>query len=176
MMPLNPYPKIRAAVQNLLGVGEVPEHVAAAISKWNARELEAAGAEIGCVMPLVRTPSEILAERQYTDVFTDMPLVEITRVGDSAPEPLPAGATAPLDGVRALGMGHVIAGSGAGRAMALHGADVLNIWRPQEFEHDLMYLTTNVGVRSTTLSPYTEEGRARIHECPRRRPSPGGRG
>jgi crotonobetainyl-CoA:carnitine CoA-transferase CaiB-like acyl-CoA transferase len=27
-----------------------------------------------------------------------------------------------------------------------------------------MYLTTNVGVRSTTLSPYTEEGRARIHE------------
>ncbi|MCX5181553.1 CoA transferase [Streptomyces sp. NBC_00268] len=27
-----------------------------------------------------------------------------------------------------------------------------------------MYLTTNVGVRSTTLSPYAEESRARIHE------------
>ncbi|MFI6003652.1 CoA transferase [Streptomyces sp. NPDC051366] len=164
MMPFNIYPNIKLAAQKLLGAPEVPEAVAAAIAKWNARELEEAGAQAGTVMPMVRTPSEILTERQYTDVLAGMPLVEITRIGDSAPEPLPAGATAPLDGVRALGMGHIIAGAGAGRAMALHGADVLNIWRPYELEHDTTYQTANVGVRSATLSPYTAEGLARIHE------------
>ncbi|MFJ4191859.1 CoA transferase [Kitasatospora sp. NPDC089509] len=163
MMPLNIYPNIKVAAQRLLGVGEVPEHVEAAIAKWDARELEAAGAEAGCVMPMVRTPAEILTERQYTDVLADLPLVEITRIGDSAPEPLPANPTAPLDGVRALGMGHIIAGAGAGRAMALHGADVLNLWRPNELEHDVTYFTTGVGVRSATVSPYTPEGLALIH-------------
>ncbi|MGW3661245.1 CoA transferase [Streptomyces sp. NPDC005151] len=164
MMPFNIYPNIKVAAQKLLGVGEDPEAVAAAISKWNARELEEAGAKAGAVMPMVRTPSELLTERQYADFLADMPLVEITHVGDSDPEPLPEGATAPLDGVRALGMGHIIAGAGAGRAMALHGADVLNIWRPYELEHDVTYLTTGVGVRSTTLNPHVEEGLARIHE------------
>ncbi|MCQ8773134.1 CoA transferase [Streptomyces telluris] len=164
MMPFNIYPNIKQAAQRLLGAPEVPEAVAAAIAKWDARELERAGAEAGAVMPMVRTPSEILAERQYTDHLAHMPLVEITRIGDSAPEPLPEGATAPLDGVRALGMGHIIAGAGAGRALALHGADVLNLWRPNELEHDVTYRTANVGVRSATVSPYTPEGLARIHE------------
>ncbi|MFH9942203.1 CoA transferase [Streptomyces murinus] len=164
MMPFNIYPNIKVAAQRLLGVGEVPEDVAAAISKWNARELEQAGAEAGCVMPMVRTPAEILEEAQYQQVLSGLPLVEITRIGDSDPEPLPAGPTAPFDGVRALGMGHIIAGAGAGRALALHGADVLNLWRPYELEHDVTYLTTSVGVRSATVSPYTPEGLARIHE------------
>jgi crotonobetainyl-CoA:carnitine CoA-transferase CaiB-like acyl-CoA transferase len=35
-----------------------------------------------------------------------------------------------------LGMGHVIAGAGLGRGLALHGADVLNVWRPSEFEEE----------------------------------------
>lgn len=164
MMPFNIYPNIKQAAQKLLGAPEIPEAVAAAIAQWDARELERAGAEAGAVMPMVRTPSEILTERQYTDHLAHMPLVEITRVGDSAPEPLPEGATAPLDGVRALGMGHIIAGAGAGRALALHGADVLNLWRPNELEHDVTYRTANVGVRSATVSPYTPEGLARIHE------------
>jgi crotonobetainyl-CoA:carnitine CoA-transferase CaiB-like acyl-CoA transferase len=55
--------------------------------------------------------------------------------------------------VRALGMGHVIAGAGTGRTLALHGADVLNLWRPTEFEHDTTYTTANVGVRSATVRP-----------------------
>ncbi|MFJ6841603.1 CoA transferase [Streptomyces griseoluteus] len=163
MMPFNIYPNIKVAAQRLLGVGEVPEHVEAAISKWDARELERAGAEAGCVMPMVRTPREILDEEQYRQVLSTLPLVEITRIGDSAPEPLPAGPVAPLDGVRALGMGHIIAGAGAGRAMALHGADVLNLWRPTELEHDVTYNSTGVGVRSATVSPYTEEGLALVH-------------
>jgi crotonobetainyl-CoA:carnitine CoA-transferase CaiB-like acyl-CoA transferase len=56
-------------------------------------------------------------------------------------------------------MGHVIAGAGAGRALALHGADVLNIWRPGELEQDVAYLSANVGVRSCTTDPTSAEGR-----------------
>jgi crotonobetainyl-CoA:carnitine CoA-transferase CaiB-like acyl-CoA transferase len=49
-------------------------------------------------------------------------------------------------------MGHVIAGSGIGRAFALHGADVLNIWQPLDVEHDRLYYTSNIGMRSSILS------------------------
>ncbi|HWN31800.1 MAG TPA: CoA transferase [Pseudonocardia sp.] len=165
MMPLNPYPKIKIAAQKLLGVPEDMDAVAAAIGRWQGRELEAAGAEAGCVMPMLRSTPELLAEPHYRDVLAGMPLIEITRIGDSEPEPLQApslGTADPLAGVRALGMGHVIAGAGLGRALALHGADVLNLWRPLELEHDVTYATANVGVRSSRLDPFAAEGAQRL--------------
>ena len=95
----------------------------------------------------------MLAERQYTDVLADLPLVEVTKIGDSDPEPLPPPGAQPFSGLRALGMGHVIAGAGFGRAFALHGADVLNLWRPGETEHETTYASANVGMRSAFLDP-----------------------
>ncbi|MFI7344064.1 CoA transferase [Streptomyces sp. NPDC050085] len=163
VMPLNPYPNLRIAAERLLGVPEDPQAVAAAIARREALELERSAQQAGAVLPMIRTPQEFLKEPQFTDVLAGMPLVEITRVGDSEAEPLPtlsAGATAPLDGVRALGMGHIIAG--AGRALALHGADVLNLWRPGELEHPMTYNSTQVGVRSATVEPRTPEGAAAI--------------
>ncbi|MEV4648642.1 CoA transferase [Saccharopolyspora sp. NPDC049357] len=153
VMPLNLYPKIKAGAQRLLGVPEDSEAVAAAIRRWNARDLEEAGAEAGVVMPMLRSTAEVLAEPQHTEHFATMPLVEIERIGDAEPEPLAPGVEQPLSGVRALGMGHVIAGAGTGRALALHGADVLNLWRPGEFEHEGAYMSANVGVRSATIDP-----------------------
>ncbi|CAN7628834.1 CoA transferase [Phenylobacterium sp. LjRoot219] len=81
-----------------------------------------------------------------------MPLIEVTRIGDSAPEPLRPVGTLPFSGYRALGMGHVIAGAG-GRSLALHGTDVLNLWRPGEGEQETVYASANVGVRSAWLDP-----------------------
>ena len=95
----------------------------------------------------------MLAERQYTDVLADLPLVEVTKIGDSDPEPLPPPGAQPFSDLRALGMGHVIAGAGFGRAFALHGADVLNLWRPGETEHETTYASANVGMRSAFLDP-----------------------
>jgi crotonobetainyl-CoA:carnitine CoA-transferase CaiB-like acyl-CoA transferase len=161
VMPLNPYPKIKVAAQKLLGTPDDPEAVAAAIARWDGHELEEAGAATGVVMPLVRTPTEFLAEAQYRDHLAHAPIVEIRKIGESASEPLRPGAEQPLDGIRALGMGHVIAGAGVGRTLALHGADVLNLWRPTELEHDTTYVTANVGVRSTTLSPHRDRERIR---------------
>ncbi|MEV6607948.1 CoA transferase [Kutzneria sp. NPDC051319] len=150
VMPLNPYPKIKVAAQKLLDVPDDPERVAQAVSKWDARDLEAAAVEAGVVLPMLRSTEEFLAERTGIE---DLPLIEITKIGDSYPEPLPGGVELPLSGVKALGMGHVIAGAGAGRALALHGADVLNLWRVNELEHDVTYITANVGVRSATVDP-----------------------
>ena len=149
VMPLNPYPKLKVAAQKLLGTPDDPDAVAAAVRRWQSADLERAGAEAGVVMPVCRTVEEMLAEPQYTEVLSGLPLVELTRTGDAPPEPFAPGAA--LAGVRALGMGHVIAGAGVGRALALHGADVLNLWRPNELEHDTTYITANVGMRSSTL-------------------------
>ncbi|MFJ2811093.1 CoA transferase [Kitasatospora sp. NPDC087271] len=164
VMPLNPYPKIKIAAQRLLDVPDDPDRVAAAIARRDARELEEAAGAAGVVLPMLRTTGELLAERHYRDVLADLPLIEITKIADSEPEPFPHGADQPLSGTRALGMGHVIAGAGLGRALALHGADVLNLWRPDEFEHDLTYASANVGVRSVTVDPYQGEGARRIRE------------
>jgi crotonobetainyl-CoA:carnitine CoA-transferase CaiB-like acyl-CoA transferase len=162
VMPLNPYPKIKVAAQKLLGVADDPEAVRAAVSRWKGLELEEAAAETGCVLPMLRETDELLVEDHYRHHLAELPLVSIERIGDSEPEPLPNGVEQPLDRVRALGMGHVIAGAGAGRALALHGADVLNLWRPNELEHPVTYSTANVGVRSAWLDPRSEDGASRI--------------
>ncbi|AHH95864.1 CoA transferase [Kutzneria albida] len=165
VMPLNIYPKLKSRTLKLLRTHDEATAIANAVARWNAADLEEAGAEAGIVMPMLRTTEEFLETEQFRDVLADLPLIEIEKIGYSAPEPLPAGATQPLDGVRALGMGHVIAGAGIGRALALHGADALNLWRPTEYESELIYATANVGVRSSTLDfARSPSAMARVHE------------
>ncbi|MDT8915938.1 CoA transferase [Amycolatopsis sp. PS_44_ISF1] len=151
VMPLNIYPKLKSKTLKLLRTYDDATAIANAVARWSAAELEEAGADAGLVMPMVRSTEEFLATRQYREVLAGLPLIEIEKIGDSDPEPLPEGARQPLDGVRALGLGHVIAGAGIGRALAQHGADALNLWRPTEWENDVVYLTANVGVRSSTV-------------------------
>ena len=163
VMPLNIYPKLKSRTLKLLRTYDDATAIANAVSRWSAAELEEAGAEAGIVMPMVRSTEEFLGTPQYRDVLADLPLIEIEKIGDSAPEPLPEGAAQPLDGVRALGMGHVSAGAGVGRSLAQHGADALNLWRPTEWENPVVYLTANVGVRSATVD-YLGSGLAKVHE------------
>lgn len=163
VMPLNPYPKIKNAVYELLRTWPEKEAVADAVATWDAADLERAGEEIGVVMPMLRTTQEFLREPAYEHIARE-PLIKIEKIGDSAPEPLAPASDQPLSGVRALGMGHIIAGAGVGRDLAQHGADVLNIWRPNELEHDSTYNSANVGVRSTTIDPYGPAGQAQIRQ------------
>ncbi|MDT7601484.1 MAG: hypothetical protein QOK26_3561, partial [Pseudonocardiales bacterium] len=88
MMPLNPYRNLRRTAQRLLGVPDDAEAVRAAISGWRGLELEQAGVAAGCVMPMLRSIEELLAEPHYRDHLATMPLIQITKIGESAPEPL----------------------------------------------------------------------------------------
>jgi crotonobetainyl-CoA:carnitine CoA-transferase CaiB-like acyl-CoA transferase len=151
VLPQAHYPKLRNAALRLLRTHDEKSAVAAAISRWDSADVEAAGAEAGVVMPVVRSPEEFLAEAQYRDVLADLPLIEVERIGDSALEPLSEGAPAPLSGVRALGYAHVIAASGIGRTLALHGADALNLWPWLAYESGTPYHTAHFGMRSARV-------------------------
>jgi crotonobetainyl-CoA:carnitine CoA-transferase CaiB-like acyl-CoA transferase len=96
------------------------------------------------------------------DHLAHMPLIEIEKIGETEPIPFTPDPRTPLDGVRVLGLARVIAGAAIGRAMAHHGADVLNIWRPDDYEVDTIYATANVGVRSAVIDVAAAEGRQRM--------------
>jgi crotonobetainyl-CoA:carnitine CoA-transferase CaiB-like acyl-CoA transferase len=151
VVPLNIYPKLAARTLSLLKCGASAEAVRSAIRQWRADDLENAGAEAGVVMAKVRTFEEFRKEPQYTDVLSGMPLITVERVSESEPVPFKKDSKSPLDGIRAFGMGHVIAGAGIGRDLAQHGADVLNIWRPGDTDIEGFIWDVQVGMRQTIL-------------------------
>jgi len=151
VMPANIYPKLRARATTLLRCDDSVSAVQNAMLQWRADELENAAAEAGLPFWMLRTTEEFLNEIQYTEVLSREPLIRVDKIGESDPVLFKPDGKTPLDGVRALGMGHVIAGAGVGRDLALFGADVLNIWQPLDWELDLFYRTSHVGMRSSIL-------------------------
>lgn len=106
---------------------------------------------------MVRTNEEVRRELQYTEVLSKMPLITVEKIGDSEPVPLRPSGNQPLAGIRAFGMGHVIAGAVIGRDLALYGADVLNIWRPHDSEVQAFAWDVQVGMCSTILDDSKED-------------------
>lgn len=157
VIALNIYPQLRTRALTFLRCTDSVEALQNAILQWDADELEIAAAEHGLVIAKVRTNEEFRKELQYTDVLAGMPLISVEKIGESEPVPFGPGAVSPLDGIRALGMGHVIAGAGMGRDLAYYGADVLNIWRPNDTELDLFAWDVQVGMRSTILGDSQED-------------------
>jgi len=163
VLALDIYPQLLVRTLDFLGCSPSTKSINDAILKWNAVELEEAAAAEGLVLAMVRTNEEFRREPQYTDVLSKMPLITVQKISDSEPVPLKASDNLPLAGVRALGMGHVIAGAGIGRDMALYGADVLNIWRPRDSEIEAFAWDVQVGMRSTILDD-SKEDRARFNQ------------
>src|SRR3984893_15095596 len=157
VLALDIYPQLLVRTLNFLRCSPSTESINNAIRKWDAVELEEAAAAEGLVLAMVRTNEEFRREPQYTDVLSKMPLITVEKIGESDPVPLKASDNLPLAGVRALGMGHVIAGAGIGRDLALYGADVLNIWRPRDSEIEAFAWDVQVGMRSTILDDSKED-------------------
>jgi len=157
VVALNVYPRLQARALNFLRASDSNESVNNAILQWRADELETAGQEAGLVFAKVRTYEEFLREPQYTEVLSKMPLITVEKIGESEPVPFKRGAKTPLEGIRAFGMGHVIAGAGMGRDLAYYGADVLNIWRPNDTEVEGFVWDVQIGMRSTILDGSKED-------------------
>jgi crotonobetainyl-CoA:carnitine CoA-transferase CaiB-like acyl-CoA transferase len=157
VVAVNIYPGLHSRSVNFLRCSDSPESVNNAIMQWRADELEAAAQEAGLPFAMVRATEEFLKTLQYREVLSKMPMITLEKIGESKPMPFNPGAKSPLDGIRALGMGHVIAGAAIGRDLAYYGGDVLNVWRPNDTEIESFSWDVQVGMRSTLLDSSKED-------------------
>ena len=142
-------PHLHDRVIRVLGCESNADAVGKAIAQWDSHDLEEAVAEARACGSVVRSNAEWL-EHPQGKMLSGQPLIEITKIGDSAPIPFPAGDR-PLSGIKVLDLTRILAGPAAARTLAENGADVLMVTAehlPQVPEHAM---DTNHGKRSCFL-------------------------
>jgi crotonobetainyl-CoA:carnitine CoA-transferase CaiB-like acyl-CoA transferase len=170
-----------ARQERVLGSGPADAEVAGAVRRWKGADLEEAIVAADACAALVRRPGE-WAELAQAAAVAELPLLEVTKIGDSDPEPadgpigdsdtgtaghrarlrgaVPPGDNRPLGGVRVLDVTHVLAGPTCARTLAEHGADVLRIGRSAAGDANPMQRDTGHGKRSAVLDLKSAEGAA----------------
>ena len=159
------FPHHRAGILALLGCEGTRDAVAAAVAKWKAGDLEDAVAAAGLVAGMVRSREEWREHPQGRAVGA-LPLIEVLRIGDSAPEPAGRGDR-PLTGVRVLDLTRVIAGPVCGRALASHGADVLYVASPRLPNIESHVMDNGFGKLSTWIDLERPDGAETMRQLAR---------
>ena len=143
------YPAQQFAWTKFFNCGADHHAVAAAISKWDALDLENAANEAGHTLCIARTADE-WAKHPQGQYLAEQPVIAIEKIAKGDPQPF-GPAQRPLEGVRVLSATHAVAGPVVGRTLAEQGAEVLQFNRVDDFEHPWVYDDANVGFRSTYL-------------------------
>jgi hypothetical protein len=141
------YPRLRDAMFKVLKCAPTQRAVEAAIMQWDAQALELAIREESGAIGVVRTAAEWLAHPVGRRLAAK-PVIEVEKIGDSEPIPIPQGGEKPLSGIRVLDCTHVIGGPVTGRTLAEFGADVLHISKPNYPDHMNWRLETDIGKRA----------------------------
>ncbi|MBS0622939.1 MAG: CoA transferase [Verrucomicrobia bacterium] len=141
------YPRLRDAVYKVLKCAPTQRAVEAAIMQWDAEVLERAIREESGAIGVVRTAAEWLAHPVGRRLAAK-PIIEIEKIGESDPIPLPPGCESPLEGIRVLDCTHVIGGPITARNLAEFGADVLHLSKPNYPDYLNWRLETDIGKRA----------------------------
>ena len=141
------YPRLRDAMFNVLKCAPTQRAAEAAIMQWDAEALELAIREESGAIGVVRTAAEWLAHPVGRRLAAK-PVIEIEKIGDSDPIPLPKAGGKPLEGIRVLDCTHVIGGPVTARTLAEFGADVLHLSKPNYPDHVNWRLETDIGKRA----------------------------
>ncbi|MBU2287000.1 MAG: CoA transferase, partial [Gammaproteobacteria bacterium] len=161
------FPNLAQKNCRAIGAQPTPQSVRERVAQWDGPALEEAlFAEGGCGA-FVRSPDEWHALPQGASASRE-PAVEIVRIGDAPPEPLPAGER-PLSGVRVLDLTRVLAGPTCAKNLAEHGADVLRVSRADLADSGVLDFDTGVGKLSTHLdlrdAAQMEQMRELVRHC-----------
>lgn len=157
------YPHLRDGVLAVLGCEEDPDAVARAVSGWDGRALERACRDRALCVALLRSPRE-WSDHPQSRALADLPLIEIVRIGDAPPRPLPRDGERPLSGVRVLDLTKVIAGPICGRTLASHGAEVMRVGAAHLPVLEPLIIDTGLGKRSTFVDLRDQEGCRALRE------------
>jgi crotonobetainyl-CoA:carnitine CoA-transferase CaiB-like acyl-CoA transferase len=123
------YPRLRDAMFKVLKCAPSQRAVEAAIMQWDGEALERAIRDESGAIGMVRSADEWLAHPVGRRLAAK-PVIEIEKIGDSDPVPLPPGCDTPLGGIRVLDCTHIIGGPITARTLAEFGADVLHLSKP----------------------------------------------
>lgn len=151
-------------VLEVLGCEYELDAVVDAVAKWNAQELEDRIAKVHACGAMVRSAEEWAAHPQGK-ALARKPVVEIIKIADSDPEPLPVPvANRPLSGVRALDLTRILAGPTCARTLAEHGADVLMVTAEYLPQSQYFVMDTGHGKRTCFLDLNVDAERDRLFE------------
>jgi crotonobetainyl-CoA:carnitine CoA-transferase CaiB-like acyl-CoA transferase len=156
------FPHHRDAVCKVLNCKPEREEVQAALMQWDGEAFETAAYAGGCVVALMR-PHDEWSATPHAGALAELPLISITKIGDAAPKPWPAGDR-PLAGIRVLDLSRVIAGPVAGRTLAAHGADVLLISGPGLPAIPWLTIDTGRGKLTSLVELKSEQGRGVLRD------------
>jgi crotonobetainyl-CoA:carnitine CoA-transferase CaiB-like acyl-CoA transferase len=154
------FPHHRENVVRFLDCAPTRPAIEAALQRWQAVDFETQAYAHGCVVAAMRTP-EAWAQHPQAAAVAATPVVQIEKIGDAPPRPLPAGAKA-LSGLRVLDLTRIIAGPVAGRALAAYGADVMRIASPTLPFIDWLVKDTGRGKLSAYADLATPEGQSAL--------------
>ncbi len=157
------YPRLRNAVFNVLKCAPTQRAVEAAVMQWDGEALERAIREESGAIGVVRTAAEWLAH-PVGHRLACKPVIEVEKIGDSDPIPLPKNCRHPLEGVRVLDCTHVIGGPITARTLAEFGADVLHLSKPNYPDHLNWRLETDIGKRAAYCDFDNEADKRRFFE------------